>query len=141
MAQRHSTRVQPRCTARALRDFGPGRACENDPFLGSDPQPKHMRPQYTGTDDNGGVHLNPGIVNHAFSLLARAVSGQAWTIPGAIGYEAMRKLSSDSGFAGLVATTDLTATARPGQDGTAHRAVRRRATDRMMLNPASPACA
>ena len=99
-----------------------------------------MRPQYTGTDDNGGVHLNPGIVNHAFSLLARAVGGQAWPIPGAIGYEAMRKLSSDSGFAGLVATTDLTATARPGQDGTAHRAVRRRATDRMMRNPASPAC-
>ena len=116
--------IGPQCTARALRDFGPGLAYENDPFLGSDPQPKHMRHKYTGTDDNGGVHLNSGIVNHAFYRFARSVGGQAWKIPGGIWYEAMRKLSSNSGFADLVATTEMIAAARHGQDGTVHRALR-----------------
>ncbi|MGC3947342.1 MAG: M4 family metallopeptidase, partial [Chryseolinea sp.] len=29
-------------------------------------QPKHVDEQYTGTGDNGGVHINSGIPNHAF---------------------------------------------------------------------------
>ncbi|MCC6816860.1 MAG: M4 family metallopeptidase [Saprospiraceae bacterium] len=29
-------------------------------------QPKHVNEQYKGTDDNGGVHINSGIPNHAF---------------------------------------------------------------------------
>jgi len=33
-------------------------------------QPKHTNEQYTGTQDNGGVHINSGIVNHAYYLFA-----------------------------------------------------------------------
>ena len=31
-------------------------------------QPKHVNEQYTGSQDNGGVHINSGIPNHAFYL-------------------------------------------------------------------------
>ena len=30
------------------------------------------------TDDNGGVHINSGIPNHAFYLAATAIGGNAW---------------------------------------------------------------
>ncbi len=33
-------------------------------------QPKHTSEQYTGSQDNGGVHINSGIPNHAFYLFA-----------------------------------------------------------------------
>lgn len=36
-------------------------------------QPKHMTEYYNGTQDNGGVHINSGIPNHAFYLFATAV--------------------------------------------------------------------
>lgn len=38
----------------------------NSPFY----QPKHMSEKYTGSQDNGGVHINSGITNHAFYLFA-----------------------------------------------------------------------
>lgn len=33
-------------------------------------QPSHVNEQYFGDEDNGGVHINSGIVNHAFYLFA-----------------------------------------------------------------------
>jgi bacillolysin len=33
-------------------------------------QPKHTNEKYTGTQDNGGVHINSGITNHAYYLFA-----------------------------------------------------------------------
>lgn len=36
-------------------------------------QPKHMNELYTGSQDNGGVHINSGIPNHAFYLIATAI--------------------------------------------------------------------
>ncbi|MEM6766618.1 MAG: M4 family metallopeptidase [Bacteroidota bacterium] len=36
-------------------------------------QPKHMDEIFTGTEDNGGVHINSGIPNHAFYLFAQSV--------------------------------------------------------------------
>ena len=33
-------------------------------------QPKHVNEKYTGTQDNGGVHINSGIPNYAFYLFA-----------------------------------------------------------------------
>jgi hypothetical protein len=35
-------------------------------------QPSHTNEQYSGNDDNGGVHINSGIPNHAFYLFANA---------------------------------------------------------------------
>ncbi|RAW00614.1 M4 family metallopeptidase [Pseudochryseolinea flava] len=37
-------------------------------------QPKHMNEKYTGAQDNGGVHINSGIPNHAFFLYATAIT-------------------------------------------------------------------
>lgn len=36
-------------------------------------QPKHYSERYKGNEDNGGVHINSGIPNHAFFLFATAV--------------------------------------------------------------------
>ncbi|RMG71012.1 MAG: T9SS C-terminal target domain-containing protein [Bacteroidetes bacterium] len=38
-------------------------------------QPKHMNQLYTGNEDNGGVHINSGIVNHAFYLFVTGMGG------------------------------------------------------------------
>lgn len=37
-------------------------------------QPMHMTEFYTGTQDNGGVHINSGIPNHAYYLFATSVT-------------------------------------------------------------------
>nr|WP_316639386.1 M4 family metallopeptidase [uncultured Roseateles sp.] len=104
----------PGTKAKALRDFGPGKAYENDPNLGTDPQPKNLKDKFVGSWDNGGVHLNSGIPNHAFYLFAKAVGGNAFDEPAAIWYETMRKLSSNSQFADMVSTTQMVATKNHG---------------------------
>lgn len=38
-------------------------------------QPKHVSEQYRGTADNGGVHINSGIPNHAFYLFVQGIAG------------------------------------------------------------------
>ena len=93
-------------TRRAIRDMEhPGTAYADDPALGSDPQPDHMRGLYTGPADGGGVHINSGIPNRAFVLVAKAVGGPAWTVAGTIWYEAMLQLSRSSQFADLATIT------------------------------------
>jgi Zn-dependent metalloprotease len=39
--------------------------------------------------DNGGVHINSGIPNRAFYLVASALGGNAWEAPGRIWYETL----------------------------------------------------
>lgn len=46
------------------------RSLEN-PALGD--QPAHMKDLFTGSEDNGGVHINSGIPNHAYYLFATEV--------------------------------------------------------------------
>ena len=41
------------------------------------------------TKDNGGVHTNSGIPNHAFYVTATTLGGKAWKAPGSIWYAAM----------------------------------------------------
>ncbi|MCB1996407.1 MAG: M4 family metallopeptidase [Rhodoferax sp.] len=116
-------------TAKGLRHFGPGKAFEDDPVLGTDPQPKHMSQKYKGAQDHGGVHLNSGILNHAFYLFAMAVGGPAWEVPGAIWYEAMRRLSSTSDFGDMADTTRMIAAARHGAGSAVHEALLNAWTD------------
>jgi Zn-dependent metalloprotease len=40
--------------------------------------------------DNGGVHINSGIPNHAFYLLATALGGHSWEKAGQIWYDTLR---------------------------------------------------
>jgi Zn-dependent metalloprotease len=74
----------------ALRSMkNPGSAF-NDPLLGKDPQPKHMNNFVHTFEDNGGVHINSGIPNHAFFQVATRIGGNAWEKAGRIWYDALR---------------------------------------------------
>jgi Zn-dependent metalloprotease len=74
----------------ALRSLkAPGTAYDH-PLLGKDSQPAHMDDYLQTTDDNGGVHTNSGIPNHAFYLAATHMGGHAWEDAGRIWYEALR---------------------------------------------------
>jgi Zn-dependent metalloprotease len=76
----------------------PGTAYD-DPILGKDPQPAHMDDYVKTGLDNGGVHVNSGIVNRAFYLTALEIGGFAWEKAGRIWYKALtEKLKSDSDF-------------------------------------------
>jgi len=71
----------------------------NDPVLGKDPQPAHMDNYVNTVSDNGGVHINSGIPNHAFYFIAKELGGYAWEKAGQIWYVTLRdKLSSSSQF-------------------------------------------
>lgn len=84
---------------RALRDMkNPGTAYD-DPMLGKDPQPAHMKDYNPTRRDNGGVHINSGIPNRAFALFAEAEGGFAWEKPGHIWHEAGAKAGSTPSFA------------------------------------------
>jgi Zn-dependent metalloprotease len=73
----------------AIRSLkAPGTAYD-DPVLGKDPQPSQMKDYVRGLQDNGGVHTNSGIPNHAFYLIATKIGGYAWQSAGAIWYQAM----------------------------------------------------
>jgi len=96
----------PAATRRGIRDMEhPGTAYENDPALGSDPQPDHLSKLYAGHADNGGVHINSGIPNRAFVLAARSLGGPAWEAAGRIWYDAMLQLSRTGQFADLARIT------------------------------------
>jgi Zn-dependent metalloprotease len=74
----------------ALRSMkAPGTAYD-DEVLGRDPQPAHWRDYVRTLEDNGGVHINSGIPNKAFHLLATNLGGSSWAAPGQIWYDALR---------------------------------------------------
>ncbi len=69
----------------ALRSFTktPSRS-PNHP-LGPDNEPRHYRHAYKGVEDNGGVHVNSSIINHAFYKVCKQLSdfdeGKSWKAP------------------------------------------------------------
>jgi Zn-dependent metalloprotease len=74
----------------ALRSLkAPGTAYD-DAVLGRDPQPATMSGYVKTSTDNGGVHTNSGIPNHAFYRAASALGGHAWEKAGRIWYETLR---------------------------------------------------
>jgi Zn-dependent metalloprotease len=71
----------------------------NDPVLGKDPQPGHMKDYVRTVEDNGGVHINSGIPNHAFYVTALEMGGYAWEKSGRIWYKTLvDKLQERSTF-------------------------------------------
>ncbi|MEU5607348.1 M4 family metallopeptidase [Streptomyces sparsogenes] len=108
----------------ALRSMkAPGTAYDDD-VLGKDPQPATMDDYVRTSRDNGGVHINSGIPNHAFYLVARALGGHAWERAGQIWYGALTggELASDADFADFAQLTVAAAQARYGK-GEEQRAV------------------
>jgi Zn-dependent metalloprotease len=100
----------------ALRSMkAPGTAYD-DPKLGKDPQPAHFKDYVHTLEDNGGVHINSGIPNHAFYLLATNLGGRSWQAPGRIWYDALRSplLSPTSSFVAFARITHRAARQRFG---------------------------
>lgn len=76
----------------------PGTAYD-DPILGKDPQPGHMKDYVRTVEDNGGVHINSGIPNRAFYITAVELGGNAWVKAGRIWYKTLtEKLQERSTF-------------------------------------------
>ena len=109
----------------ALRSMkAPGTAFDND-LLGKDPQPAHMDHFVHTAEDNGGVHINSGIPNHAFYLAATALGGSAWVKAGQIWYDTIRdkSLSPTAAFAAFAGRTVANAGHRFGTNSAEQRAV------------------
>lgn len=70
--------------APALRSMkAPGTANRHDD------QPSDMDHYQKTPTDNGGVHANSGIPNHAFYVTATTLGGHAWEAPGTIWYDSL----------------------------------------------------
>lgn len=111
----------------ALRSMkAPGTAYEDDE-LGKDPQPATMDGYVRTSRDNGGVHINSGIPNHAFYIAASELGGKAWERTGQIWYDTLTggELASDAGFADFARLTVAAAVARYGEGGAEHQALQK----------------
>ncbi|WP_051971210.1 M4 family metallopeptidase [Kitasatospora azatica] len=108
----------------ALRSMkAPGTAYD-DPRLGRDPQPASMDRYVQTTEDEGGVHINSGIPNRAFYLLAVELGGAAWERAGRIWYDTLTcgTLRPDADFTAFARATMAAARSRFG-DGPVTEAV------------------
>ncbi|XAS66111.1 M4 family metallopeptidase [Micrococcaceae bacterium Sec5.7] len=110
----------------ALRSMKAPGTAYNDDVLGKDPQPDSMDSYVRTSADNGGVHINSGIPNRAFCLVAQAVGGNAWEAPGQIWYETLTggTLPATATFRVFAKATAATAAELFGADSTEHDAVR-----------------
>ncbi|MGZ4848609.1 MAG: M4 family metallopeptidase [Halobacteriota archaeon] len=90
-----------------------------------DEQPADMKDFKRGTDDNGYVHDNSGIPNHAFYLAAKSIGGYAWEKTGKIWYAALTgRLRPESTIGDAAAVTIEIAGQLYGRDGAEQEAVR-----------------
>jgi len=109
----------------ALRSMkAPGTAYD-DPILGKDPQPAHIRDYVKTEEDNGGVHINSGIPNKAFYEAAIRLGGYAWEKAGRIWYIALvDRLSPEATFEEAAKATFSVAGELFGEGSKEQRAVR-----------------
>jgi Zn-dependent metalloprotease len=118
--------LAPNVKGVALRSMKAPGTAYNDPVLGKDPQPAHMNQLYKGRSDNGGVHINSGIPNHAFYLAAMDIGGFAWEKTGKIWYLTLRdRLRPKSTFKDAANATLAVAGDLYGVGGQEQAAVRR----------------
>lgn len=116
-----------RVEGQALRSMkAPGTAYDDD-VLGKDPQPATMDDYVQTGTDNGGVHINSGIPNHAFYKLAVDLGGNAWERAGQIWYDTLTsgRLTPDADFAAFAEATAEAAKSRFGDGSDEHEAVRK----------------
>jgi hypothetical protein len=77
----------------------------------------------TEDDDFGGVHINSGIPNKAFYLVATEIGGNAWDAPGHIWYESLLASNPASQFQDFADTTYFKAGQLYGTNGAEQQAV------------------
>lgn len=118
--------LAPAVNGTALRSMkAPGTAFD-DPVLGKDPQPGHMSKYVNTFEDNGGVHINSGIPNHAFYRVATQLGGYAWEKAGRIWYDALLspQVRPNTGFKRFARITAESASRLYGPGSAEHNAVR-----------------
>ena len=109
----------------ALRSMAAPGTAYDDPRLGTDPQPAHLRDYVDTTDDNGGVHINSGIPNKAFHVLATTLGGNAWEVAGQVWFDTITgDISADCDFETFARLTVAAATTRHGAGSDVVAAVR-----------------
>jgi Zn-dependent metalloprotease len=115
----------PLVHGKAVRSMAAPGTAYDDPILGRDPQPAHMRDYDHGSGDHSGVHVNSGIPNHAFYLAATVIGGHVWEVLGAIWYAVLTtRLAPDAQFRDFADATVVAAAQLFGAGGRAHRAVK-----------------
>ena len=111
---------------RSMKD--PGTAFNDDRLGGRDPQPKHMSDFVNLPDDEfndfGGVHINSGIPNFAFYLVARELGGFAWEQAGLIWYRSLLQLWETAQFQDCANVTTQVAGTLFGADSKQQKAVK-----------------
>lgn len=114
-----------RVNGRAMRSMSNPGSAYDDPLLGRDPQPGHMEDFVETQEDNGGVHINSGIPNRAFYLVATALGGYAWKEAGQLWYDALRdaRLAQNDDFPSFAELTITIAGERPGSGNQLEQAV------------------
>jgi hypothetical protein len=117
----------PEVKGRALYSLAAPGTAYDDPSLGRDEQPRHMRDYVKKELDNGGVHVNSGILNYAFYLAATELGGYSWERAGRIWYRTLtdERLKPDAQFDDLARLTLENARRMYGVDGDEARAVKR----------------
>ena len=82
---------------KALRTFK-NELAYDDEWIGTDPQAKHMKDYLVTKTDNGGVHTNSGIPNHAFYQFCMITGEYAWQMPLNVWYNALQMSRPDTTF-------------------------------------------
>jgi Zn-dependent metalloprotease len=114
-----------RVKGKALRSMKEPGSAYDDPVLGKDPQPAHMRNYVTTVSDNGGVHINSGIPNKAFCVTALNIGGNAWDKAGKIWYVTLRnKVRATTNFQEVANMTVVSAGELFGNNSVEQKAVR-----------------
>ncbi|WP_347349999.1 protealysin inhibitor emfourin [Intrasporangium sp.] len=118
--------LAPGVHGRALRDMHHPGTAYDDPRLGKDPQPADMDHYVDTTEDNGGVHINSGIPNRAFTLACLTVGGSAWETIGPVWYAVLTgdAIRADCDFATFAGLTVAAAASRYGDGSAEQGAVR-----------------
>ena len=94
----------PQIKGKGLRTFTLEPAYD-DPIIGKDGQPKHMKDLYVGKLDNGGVHINSGILNHAFYEFVYRSGKKPFEEPLSIWWRAIQRTRAFDDFAGFAWNT------------------------------------
>ena len=91
-----------------------------------DNQPSTMDGYVHTTSDNGGVHTNSGIPNHAFYVIATTIGGNAWEAAGQIWYDTLAdpRLKPNATFAKFAGLTLRSARTRYGATSSEAAAVK-----------------
>jgi hypothetical protein len=81
--------LDPKVNGKALYSLAAPGTAYDDPNIGKDEQPRHMRDYVKRESDNGGVHINSGILNYAFYLVAMKLGGYSWEKAGRVWYDTL----------------------------------------------------